>query len=68
MDRIAQARPADRADLFRQAAAELKPERSPTIIEKDFWVCWILKKLFCCFSQFLDFFSIHVLKATFALF
>jgi hypothetical protein len=46
MDRVAQAVPADRADLFRSAAAALRPERSPAIIEKDFWVCWTLHRLY----------------------
>ena len=48
MDRIAQASRADRAELFRAAAAILRPKRSPAIVEKDFWVgyapaadrCW----------------------------
>lgn len=38
MDRIAQAASAERAELFRSSAAVLRPERSPAIIEKDFWV------------------------------
>lgn len=46
MDRVAQSPPADRADLFRQAATVLQPERSPLIVEKDFWVCWVLRRLF----------------------
>lgn len=46
MDRIAQSSPRDRADLFRRAAIALCPERSPMIIEKDFWVCWVLRRLF----------------------
>lgn len=39
MDRIAQTPPEERADLFRRSAGILRPERSPAIIEKDFWVC-----------------------------
>lgn len=46
MDRIAQAAPADRAELFRSSAAALQPERSPAIIEKDFWVCWTLHRIY----------------------
>ena len=46
MDRVAQAPPADRADHFRRAAVSLQPERSPLIVEKDFWVCWALRRLF----------------------
>jgi len=34
----------DRADLFAAAAAQRG--LSPEIIEKDFWVCWTLKRLF----------------------
>ena len=46
MDRIAQAPKEDRAELFRRSAGVLRPERSPAIIEKDFWVCWALHRLF----------------------
>jgi len=46
MDGVAQASPKDRADLFQQAAAQLQPARSPAIIEKDFWVCWTLRRIF----------------------
>jgi len=46
MDRIAQVPAAERADLFRQSAAILRPERSPAIIEKDFWVCWSLHRIY----------------------
>jgi len=46
MDRIAQAPPADRADLFQRAAFVLRPERSPALVEKDFWVCWVLHRLY----------------------
>ncbi len=46
MDRIAQAPEDERADLFRRAAGILRPERAPAIIEKDFWVCWALHRLF----------------------
>ena len=46
MDRIAQAPQEERAELFRRSAGILLPERSPAIIEKDFWVCWALHRLF----------------------
>jgi len=46
MDGIAQATSAERAELFRSSAAVLRPERSPAIIEKDFWVCWTLHRTY----------------------
>jgi hypothetical protein len=46
MDRIAQASREDRAELFRGSAAILRPKRSPAIIEKDFWVCWTLRRIY----------------------
>jgi hypothetical protein len=46
MDGVAAASPKDRADLFQQAAAHLRPARAPAIIEKDFWVCWTLRRIF----------------------
>jgi len=46
MDRIAQATAAERAELFRSSAAVLQPQRSPAIIEKDFWVCWTLHRIY----------------------
>lgn len=44
MDDFAKRSPEDRADLFRAVAAHRG--LSPSIIEKDFWVCWTLKRLF----------------------
>jgi hypothetical protein len=44
MDAIARGRAEDRAALFRETAARLGV--SPTIAEKDFWVCWTLKRLY----------------------
>lgn len=44
MDKIAQASVKERAALF-QEASSLK-RVLPAIIEKDFWVCWILQKMF----------------------
>jgi hypothetical protein len=44
MDDVARLRARDRADLFGAVAA--KRGLSTAIIEKDFWVCWTLKRLF----------------------
>jgi hypothetical protein len=44
LDRIAVAPASDRRDLFTAAAGRLG--MNPAIVEKDFWVCWILKRLF----------------------
>lgn len=46
MDQIAQVSSTERANLFRQTAARLRPERAPAIIEKDFWVCWSLHRIY----------------------
>jgi hypothetical protein len=44
MDRIAAGSATDRRDLFSESASRLG--MNPAIVEKDFWVCWILKHLF----------------------
>lgn len=44
MDKIARRPARDRRDIFTEAAARLGIR--PTIIEKDFWVCIVLKVLF----------------------
>jgi len=44
MDKIANLPRDDRRDLFRETAA--KRAMNPAIVEKDFWVCWVLKHLF----------------------
>jgi predicted nucleotidyltransferase component of viral defense system len=44
MDKIAIGSAADRRDLFRESASRLGINLA--IVEKDFWVCWILKRLF----------------------
>lgn len=44
MDKIAMGRASDRRDLFSESASKLG--MNPVIVEKDFWVCWILKRLF----------------------
>ena len=45
MDKIARISPEQRAELFQQTAAKF-PFLSEAAIEKDFWVCWILKQIF----------------------
>ncbi len=44
MDQVARLEPQDRSDLFRAAAES----RGVTvgIIEKDFWVCWVLRRMY----------------------
>jgi hypothetical protein len=44
MDRIAAGSATDMRDLFGESASQLG--MNPAIVEKDFWVCWILKHLF----------------------
>ena len=44
MERIATWSKDDRADLVREASAIRK--LAPEIVEKDFWVCWSLSRLF----------------------
>jgi hypothetical protein len=44
MDDVARLSPDDRVDLFRSVAA--KRGLSDAIVEKDFWVCWVLKRVF----------------------
>jgi len=44
MDKIATGSASDRRDLFSESATRLG--MSAAVVEKDFWVCWILKRLF----------------------
>lgn len=44
MDEFAKEEPDIRAEAFVEAAARMGLE--PIIVEKDFWVCWTLKRLF----------------------
>lgn len=44
MDRVALFTAAQRRELFQETAAQLG--MSPAVVEKDFWVCWVLKQLF----------------------
>src|SRR6202521_454747 len=45
MDQFAQLPAAERATVFRETAAQLRLG-SATIVEKDFWVCWTLQRIF----------------------
>jgi hypothetical protein len=45
MDHFALLPAAERATVFREASARLRLG-SATIIEKDFWVCWTLQRIF----------------------
>jgi hypothetical protein len=45
MDHFALLPAAERATIFREAAAR-SPIGSATIVEKDFWVCWTLQRIF----------------------
>jgi len=44
MDAFAREKPEIRAEAFHEAAARMNVQ--PAIIEKDFWVCWTLKRVF----------------------
>lgn len=44
MDEVARWAAAERAELFREAAA--RRGLAALLIEKDFWVCWTLKRIF----------------------
>lgn len=44
MDSLAKAPSKDRADLFRETASRIGLPAA--LVEKDFWVCWTLKRLF----------------------
>ncbi|HZG44570.1 MAG TPA: nucleotidyl transferase AbiEii/AbiGii toxin family protein [Longimicrobium sp.] len=44
MDQVAKWRPEERAELFQETAS--RRGVLPAIVEKDFWVCWTLRRLF----------------------
>ena len=44
MDKVALLTAAERSELFRESAA--RRGMNPAVVEKDFWVCWVLKHLF----------------------
>ena len=46
MDTIAQATALDRSALFRRAEATSERMWPAAIVEKDFWVCWTLRRIF----------------------
>jgi hypothetical protein len=46
MDTIAKAPSLDRGELFRRVEAGMVPGCHAAIIEKDFWVCWALRRIF----------------------
>ena len=45
MDQIAKAAPSKRTKLFMEAAG-LRPAIPAAVMEKDFWVCWTLHRIF----------------------
>ena len=45
MDEVARWPAADRADLF-TVVANQRGDMNAEIVEKDFWVCWVLRRLF----------------------
>ncbi len=57
MDKVAQSNAKERAQLFETAAAKRNLVISAPIMEKDFWVCWTLHRLFevMCFKPHLIF-------------
>ena len=46
MDYIALMPANERKDLLRYAADRLEHAMQPAVVEKDFWVCWVLHRLF----------------------
>ena len=46
MDAIAVGSPEDRSALFLKTTETMEPNVRPSVIEKDFWVCWTLSHLF----------------------
>ena len=44
MDKVARLTADERSELFRETAS--RRGMSPAVVEKDFWVCWVLKQLF----------------------
>ena len=46
MDRIARSNATDRTVLFRRTEAAMSHGCHAAIVEKDFWVCWSLRRIF----------------------
>ena len=44
MDRVASLKPDERSQLFQETASQRG--MSAAVVEKDFWVCWVLKRIF----------------------
>ena len=44
MDKVAALKPDERSQLFQETASQRG--MSAAIVEKDFWVCWVLKRIF----------------------
>ena len=44
MNKVARLSADERRDLFQESARQRGT--NPAVIEKDFWVCWVLKQLF----------------------
>ncbi len=45
MDDVARLLPSDRFGLF-STASSMRGDMRPALVEKDFWVCWTLKRIF----------------------
>ena len=45
MDDVARLPTSDRSGLF-STASSMRGDMRPALIEKDFWVCWMLKRIF----------------------
>lgn len=46
MDHVAQSPAKERAELFDAATVKRQPHIGAAIMEKDFWVCWTLRRVF----------------------
>lgn len=44
MERVARLAPRERSEVFTEAAARMRT--TPAVVEKDFWVSWVLSRLF----------------------
>jgi predicted nucleotidyltransferase component of viral defense system len=44
MDKVAALKPEQRSQLFQETASQRG--MSAAVVEKDFWVCWVLKQIF----------------------
>lgn len=44
MERVARLDPRKRSEVFTEAAARMRT--TPAVVEKDFWVSWVLSRLF----------------------